>query len=265
MVLAPNGLGRLERAAVDGATLGGIFELACTYVAWRQTHPAAARLAEKWAAPSEIASETLARLAGAHPRPSTERIGVEIAPIECAEDLIGSHGTALQQRFKHMLTTNGFPLPLAQALTGAFAEMADNIVQHSGNEEGKPAPGIWGYHVEQQWVSFAVADIGRGVLKSLRTNSRHAHVQDGASALEAAVTNGATRRTNQASGGGFSTLHRALANLNGILRFRSDTACLVLDGCSNERKATTTNSSDLHGLQLSVICALRPPFGARKL
>lgn len=103
------------------------------------------------------------------------------------------------------------------ALAGALAEMVDNVVEHSGL--GDEPLGVVGYEVTPEQVSFAVGDLGRGVLHSLRENPEHRGVDDDQAALLAAVTQGASRRRS-GTGHGFRTAHEALADMEGLLTFR---------------------------------------------
>jgi hypothetical protein len=62
----------------------------------------------------------------------------------------------------------------AMGIAGALGEMVDNVVQHAGL--GAAPRGIIGYEVSEAALSFAVADLGRGVLSSLRDNPAHRHI-----------------------------------------------------------------------------------------
>lgn len=128
--------------------------------------------------------------------------------------------------------------------------MADNVVQHSNL--GLQPDAVIGYMVTADAFEFAVADLGRGVLASLRENPLHASLASDAEALRAACTRGASRRTTGA-GTGFADLLRALADLEAWLSFRSGTARLVIDGRGTaERREVVSNSVTLAGFQLSV-------------
>jgi hypothetical protein len=129
--------------------------------------------------------------------------------------------------------------------------MADNVVEHS--ILGDAPRGIVAYEVAPEFFGFAVADVGQGVLASLRSNPAHLDIGTDADALLAAVTGGASRRVGEPSGRGFADLLRALADLNAVVSCRSGAARLTLDGRgAGNRKASPRNSPRMKGFQLSV-------------
>jgi hypothetical protein len=112
------------------------------------------------------------------------------------------------------------------------------------------------YSVGRRTMTFAVADLGRGVLASLRTNPAWAALTSSREALVRAIRDRASRRTSVPKGGGFDQVHRALADLNGVLRFRSGDAALILDGRGRDRQITASDSPAMAGFQISVTCAI---------
>jgi hypothetical protein len=138
----------------------------------------------------------------------------------------------------------------AWALSGALAEMVDNVVDHAGL--GDAPTGVVAYEVDEGRFGFAIADIGRGILASLRENPLHSDVTTDTDALLAAVTQGASRRPG-AAGTGFADLLRALADMEGRWVFRSGAARLVLEGRgADSRIMTSLNSPELLGFQVSI-------------
>ncbi|MFN7141855.1 MAG: hypothetical protein ACK4UN_21250, partial [Limisphaerales bacterium] len=71
-----------------------------------------------------------------------------------------------ESRFVKAAKEHGFGAK-ADALAGALFEMSDNVVQHGAEGGALPPKGVIGYHVEEGRLTFAVADVGRGVLASL--------------------------------------------------------------------------------------------------
>ena len=266
---------------VTTLSLGGAFELACARRLWASERAPAVKHAAEWAACSERAEEIFLCLARTAQRSPAARSRAaqfasapsglrglsapefEIARIERKEDLIGSSGVELQRRFKNSLVHNGFPQKIALAITMVFVEMADNVIQHSTDVEGVPALGIWGYHVQSRWMSFAVADTGRGILGSLRSVPQYSSLVDANAALSAAFRQHASRRvvTDPGHQGSFSTLGKRLAELNGVLRFRSDDARVSLDGRQGHYETTFAPSAQLPGFQMVATCALDPHQG----
>lgn len=140
----------------------------------------------------------------------------------------------------------------ARALSAALHEMVDNVVEHAGL--GNEPLGLVAYRLEEEGFRFAVADLGRGVLASLRENPSNAHITRDGEGLTAAVTAGASRRPG-GRGTGFADLLRALADLDGLLFFRSGGARLRLDGRGRgDRVLAPSNTARMLGFQLSV-CA----------
>jgi len=138
----------------------------------------------------------------------------------------------------------------ARGLVAALHEMVDNVLEHAGL--GDEPRGLVAYAVTEADLCFAVADLGRGVVASLRENPANHGITTDADALRAAITSGASRRSG-AAGTGFSDLIRALADLEGQLSFRSGASRLMLDGRGNaSRVATLSNSPPMPGFQLSV-------------
>lgn len=260
---------RVARGRVDdisslsfgGATLGAVLELACAWVQWRaEGRFEAEALVEAWA--RRIPEIRDAYVALTAPKPQASVVADFGAPtseflaIREPEDFAGDGGLMFQDRFARALRENGFSREMALGLVAAFAEMADNIVQHSGKTRSSPAPGLVGFQVRRRWMCFAVADTGRGVLASLRTNERYRWMERDHDALTHAVQHAATSRDSALTGNGFAEVHRALADLAGKLRFRSGTACLLLDGQGGTRDSTVKRCEFLLGFQLSVTCAL---------
>lgn len=261
---------------VTGISLGAAFELACAWLAWKVSNPSAAQLATTWTASSASAEEIRQRLDGTSPSNPVAHHGAprfenaplllrderpprfEVARITTSKNVTGPEGLDLQIRFRGALQSNGFPTKLAFAITKVFSEVADNVLQHSTDVEGVPALGIWGYHVGQRWMSFAVADTGRGILRSLRSAPKYASLRNTSEALNAAFRQHASRRvaTDPGHKGSFSHIEKRLAELNGVLRFRSDDARVTLDGREGRYDTTFAPSPQLPGFQMVATCAL---------
>jgi hypothetical protein len=80
---------------------------------------------------------------------------------------------------------------------------------HSGATSGRPG------------VEVAIADVGVGVLESLRTNPRHADLSTSASALQAALRQGVSSHTEDFRGNGLSRVTSQLRAHGGRLILRS--------------------------------------------
>jgi len=107
-------------------------------------------------------------------------------------------------------------------------------------------------------MTYAVADVGRGVLDSLRENPQWRSLVNHSGALRAIIHEGATRRLSSYAdeGEGFKTLLSSLAHLNGQLRFRSGDGLVTIDGQSQPHKEIERFVAFRLGVQVSVTCSL---------
>ena len=181
--------------------------------------------------------------------------GYEFHALKTREDLTGTDFQLFQERFVRSLKQLGVPTDLAYAYAGAFAEMIDNVIQHSSMKADR-FNGLAGYHVCPNYFAFGVVDVGRGILSSLTSASAWQHLQTADEALYAAVCDNASRRPGHQYGEGFKELFRSMADRQCRLRFRSDDALLVLKDAGHQFEATQLSSPPLAGFQMSVVCSL---------
>lgn len=244
----------LEGLVVDESTLGAAAELACATFFWgRDGNTTAVDAIQRWASGNLRLARAIACVGGArqsdiarHAAPRTQ-----IEPVSADPDEI----PFLSERFKRSLVEHGgYAKPLATAVSGALGEMTDNVLRHSTEREGTPAPAVVGYAVSGSEFEFVVADAGRGALASLRTIAVWTELVDAKMALDAIVTRGATRRSGHSVGGGFRDLFTALVDLAGELRVRSDDAAVTLDGRGDSSRRIKVDASVpwLPGFQVTV-------------
>lgn len=244
----------LAGLTVDKSTLGAAAELACAARAWERDGDAVATAAlQRWADGAPALARAIACVRGAgrseiarHAAPETE-----LEPVGKDPDEI----TFMCERFKRSLVDHGgYAKPLATGLSGALGEMTDNVLRHSTDEEGAPAPAVVGYAVSGPEFEFVIADVGRGALASLRSISAWRELKDADAALDAIVTRGATRRSGQTMGGGFRELFTALVDLAGELRLRTDDAAITLDGRGDFARRIKVHAAvpSLQGFQVTV-------------
>lgn len=246
--------------SLSGVTLGAALEWVC----WLATQPprtdAERRLRQSWLNAHSLLQEAsyVFNNQGANFRPSAIHGApqYEFRGIRAARDTTCDEWQLFVERFRRSLVQAEFSPALARSVTKCLSEMSDNLVQHSGESDATPARGLVGFQVRPRCFSFGVADIGRGVLKSLRTNPRHLTLGNARQALDAAIREAATRRPDEVAGDGFRQMHRWLADLNGVLRFRSDDSSLSLEGKGVLRRASTLATPFLGGFQVSVVCSL---------
>lgn len=236
-------------------TLDGAFELAC----WVKSNPPSQELKKhlwEWCKLHPVAKRAVYALMQPT-KPDDATPTCEIRPAPSAEEIadLGSPWHAYTQRFRAALVNHGrFGGQYADGLVGVFAEMADNIVQHSGSE-GAPADGIVGFLVEPSRMRVGVADLGRGVLESLRSNPLHRGLRTTQEALSASVVNHKTRRLDRKEGNGFKEVFSNLAALSGYLRFRCEDAVLTIEGQVNRNRAQVGTSLRMKGFQIFIECS----------
>jgi hypothetical protein len=159
------------------------------------------------------------------------------------------------ERFCRSMKRQGFPKGFANALSKVVDEMADNVIQHSGQlPDG--FSGIGGYHVESQNAAFVVSDVGRGILATLRDSPLWSHLSTAREALRAIVLQGASSRIGSGAGEGFKQLFASLVDRNSVIRLRTDDSVLMIADGLNAREGGELASPFLAGLQVSVSCAV---------
>lgn len=148
----------------------------------------------------------------------------------------------------------GFDRRIATQFAAALGEMVSNVHEHSG----APTSGIGAFMAQGDAFEFAVADSGVGVLESLRSCADYAGLADDGKALRLALTDGVSRfGAKSGRGGGFRPIFVGLANLSGMLRFRSGDHALVIDGQKiGDMSAVTAQKVRLPGFLASVSCLL---------
>lgn len=253
-LVAEGSVAELATLSVDDATLGAAAELACAAFVWASAeNHAAISAVRRWAAGARRLARAIECVAGgAHSETARHAVPTsEIEPIGVDADEI----PFLCERFKRSLVEHGgYSTSLANGVSGALGEMTDNVLRHSTEREGTPAPGIVGFAVNGPEFEFVVADVGRGALASLRSISAWDGLADARAALDAIVTRGATRRSGEIRGGGFRDLFAALVDLAGEVRLRSDDAAITLDGRGDVTRRIKVHATvpPLEGFQIFV-------------
>lgn len=262
--VGPQGVNALRSLQLDDISMAAALELACCCWEWEQQGAAAsdaAQVVRSWAESFPQLKDAQAALncRGFQPVPHADLYASppwEICAAPSELQLEDNDWMLFQERFKRSLRQHGFALKIALALSDALREMAENIPRHSSLLQSVPAAGAIGYHVQGGCMSFAVADVGQGVLHSLRRNPKWASVSKSTPALRLAVWDCATSDPNAVQGDGFRQVHRSLSDLNGLLRFRSGDGLFTVDGRGPERKGVNGYPPAAAGLQICVSCAL---------
>jgi hypothetical protein len=140
-------------------------------------------------------------------------------------------------------------------LVAAMEELENNIHEHSE----AATTGLLAFRAARGVFEFAVADVGVGVLTSLRRSPLHEGISDHGKALELALTDGISRFGSESGRGhGFRPIFLGLANLYGSLRFRSGNHALLIDSMSpNLVTARLAQKAFLDGFFASISCDVR--------
>jgi hypothetical protein len=250
-----NNFSELLSLPKTGFSIGAIVELACVR---KHCIPAVQALLNEWGNSSPLLREAFTVFDNTK-YPSRNNMwstrDVEFFPIvgENWADEIKFH--PFESRFCKAAKAAGFG-DMADALTGALFEMADNVVQHSGTDLAGAAPGLIGYYVCDGHVAFAVGDAGRGVLASLNENPAWTALTDSKAGLLAIVQQSASRRAGFGDGEGFKQVFRSLVDFNGIVEMHSYDGRIKLTQTPVGREAVSQFVGSWPGFQLSVNCSL---------
>lgn len=174
-----------------------------------------------------------------------------------ARDGDDTHWHLFCHRAQQAAEASGLPTPTAHQLIGAMREMEDNVHLHSERAQD----GIVGFRCIPDEFEFVVADSGIGALKSLRQHEDYAELNDAGRALELVLSDGESRFGRQSGHGrGFRNLFTGLADLNGLLRFRTEDSALTMDGTSPSlMRSNLDQKPPLCGCFLaSVVCSRTP-------
>jgi anti-sigma regulatory factor (Ser/Thr protein kinase) len=246
----------------SGFSIGGVVQLACiksVCTPWFNSK------LEMWRKSSTVLNDAILTFEGGQ-LPSTanmwEARGLEFFPIRGKDWADSKRYHPFESRFCKAAKQAGFGNK-AKAFAGALYEIADNVAQHSGDDSSCPAPGVIGYFICDGHVAFAVADLGRGILNSLRENPAWQQLPDSKAALMAVVTDHASRRPNGGDGEGFKEVFRSLANINGLIELLSSEGRVRIVSTPDGRQATPQFTGSLPGFQLSVNCSLNSVPGER--
>jgi hypothetical protein len=117
-----------------------------------------------------------------------------------------------------------------------------------------------GYAVEESMAVFSVADVGIGILTSLRSHPAYERIHLHKDAIRAALHDGTSRFGPNTRGLGFRQIFKALAAQWGYLRFRSGNGCVTLNGQALDAdQGEETFPPDLPGFQVTVCCRTVAP------
>lgn len=147
---------------------------------------------------------------------------------------------------------SGLPKTVSNKLAAAIGELANNINEHSHNQES----GLVAFRAEESAFEFVVADHGIGILESLRSNEEYLELRDEGTALHAALTDGVSRLSQKpARGFGFNPIFSGLMDQYGELRYRSGDHALAIESVGPDlATAKIAQKSPIKGFLASVRC-----------
>lgn len=161
----------------------------------------------------------------------------------------------VESQLRTSITNSGFTPMTAKALTGAITEIITNIWEHARST----SPALLAYQLDPERVAVGIADLGIGVLASLRSNPQYQSLTSSMAALKKAMDVGVSRLHDEGRGYGFDTVLRAVADQWGGVRLRTGEAILEFQGTSNVRHAAASYGVNLPGLQVAFSCGTSPP------
>jgi hypothetical protein len=249
-LLTEGDLSQIAGVNPSGFSIGAIIELACLRSAFSVEH---GQFLDDWAQSSDVLQSAFGAFKmGQFPsrKDMWASRGVEFFPLRGQNWAADVNYHPFESRFCKSAKSAGFGSK-AVALSGAMFEMADNVFQHSGTDAG-----ILGYHVSDGHVAFAIGDVGKGVLASLRENTAWMGLRNSKEALVAIIKNHASRRSHGGDGEGFKEVFRSLVDLNGIIELASCEGRVRVINAPLGRNATTQFTGACPGLQLSICCSL---------
>ncbi len=185
---------------------------------------------------------------------STGRMGF-VRAITSAPDLSDFRLDAFWLEVRKSLTAWGLDSSAtAGAIVGAFREMHDNVLQHSG----KPFSGLCGFSfADCGSFEFGVSDSGVGLTTAYLSANPGEVTIDSSQLLEDAVLHGKSRLSDPGRGTGFGTLLRTLRRFDAGVRIRTDCISLNLTPLGgSEYSAELREQAHLPGF---VVCAQLKP------
>lgn len=176
---------------------------------------------------------------------------VEFSNICRPEHLNTKAWELFETRFNRSAKKVGLPSHVADLLQAALHEMAENALIHSHSA----IPIIVAYHALDGFAQFCVADLGIGVLNSLRTCPDYQTLNTHNDAIRKALQDGVSRYGYQHGGFGFRSVFKAVASQWGVLRFRSGEAAIFINGTDCDAdKGLELFLPFLPGFQVAISC-----------
>lgn len=242
---------RIDAFAVEEIKLDAAVDLAC----WITTVGASLRAAAAPWIERQVRRSTVVRaaLAALEEGAVTRRDGTSW----CLRPTFAAHEDVALGEFQRdyrmeLERVGAFEKVLARATAQSLGELLDNVAEHSGPTKDAPAKGVVGFQIVRGHTRFVVADLGRGMLRSLRTNPAHTHLSTELEALHAIVYEGASSRIGVARGNGVRQVLNSIVELQGMVRIRSVDGCVAVTGNATEIRPQTFRTPAQVGAFVSV-------------
>lgn len=156
--------------------------------------------------------------------------------------------TALKLEFMRTLRNNGFTNSLSSRVTGAVAELTNNVWDHSEKTDS----GLLAFQVRRRKFTLVIADIGIGVRESLRRNPQYRNIQTHKMAIEKALVPGISRFEDSSRGMGFIDFLSIVTDLHGVARLRTGDVALTIDRTNELEIRRREYLVDFPGFQISL-------------
>jgi anti-sigma regulatory factor (Ser/Thr protein kinase) len=160
--------------------------------------------------------------------------------------------TALKMEFMKTLRSNGFSNTLSSRVTGALAELTNNVWDHSERTD----TGLLGFQVQNRKFTIVIADLGIGILESLRRNPLHSSIRTHSAAIEKALVPGVSRFEDISRGTGFIDFLSVVTDLHGKARLRTGNIALTIDRTQEDEIRNREYLIDFQGFQIFLYGAL---------
>lgn len=245
---------RVNASGIDSIKLDAAVDLACWFATANDgVREAAAAWVERQLQRSAVLRAALAALDPTAPSGGVGGNWIVCPTLGPEADIERGE---FQMRFRMELgRVAGFSDELARATAAALGELLDNVAEHSGSSRSAPARGVVAHQMVPGYAKYVVADLGRGILRSLRTNPRHAGLATEVEALRAVVYEGATSRIGVARGNGVRQVLNSIVELRGMVRIRSVEACVDVTGDTTATRPTFARTAEQPGTFVAVTLA----------
>ncbi|MDX1923964.1 MAG: ATP-binding protein [Rickettsiaceae bacterium] len=180
---------------------------------------------------------------------------IGIFPLQCEDDFLSQRWIDFRGKMVSALKNAGCKHNLSHALSHAMSELADNIIQHSEPHGTLVFKGIAAFAVVDNYLSIVISDAGRGILASLRENSKNKLLKTDMEAIVAAAKDNCSRREDN-MGTGFRQLFQSIADLHGEVHIVSGCGRVVFKGIGQKSLTVITSTSEI-GSHVFIKCIFK--------